>query len=153
MQDQKTATLKTIFSDVLADLAFMFTDDEAMTPSPDEQWLETTIRYVGHVGGTLQFRCTSAFSRHLAANLLGTGDPDGITQTQAADAVKEFMNILCGQLVTAFHGTEDVFNLTIPEVWELPESPDLSQNDGTRVSTAFVEGFAVQCAYAPDAGA
>ena len=44
MLQQKAPTLTTILSEVLANLAFMFTDDESAEPAPDDRWLETTIR-------------------------------------------------------------------------------------------------------------
>ena len=47
MLQQKTATLTTIFSEVLANLAFMFTDDEPGPPSAGDIWLETFISYQG----------------------------------------------------------------------------------------------------------
>lgn len=147
MQEQKAATLATIFSDVLADLAFMFTDDECADAAMEEHWLETKIGYRGPVCGDLSFRCTRAFSQLLATNLLGAdADGDG-NFAEADDAVKEFMNIICGQLVTALHGTEKVFDLTIPKIVALDDEPDLSLNDGASASTISVEGCRVQLLY------
>lgn len=151
MQEQKTATLTTTFSEVLANLAFMFTDEEPEEPSGDDLWLEALITYQGPVNGTLRFRCTRDFSRHLAANLLGLDAAEEITESQANDVAKEFLNIVCGQFVTATHGTEDVFDLTIPEIRELAEMPDLSDTNEVEgeVATMFVEGHPVQLAYTP----
>jgi chemotaxis protein CheY-P-specific phosphatase CheC len=149
MQEQKAATLATIFSDVLADLAFMFTDEQHGESDPGDPWLETTIGYRGAMNGNLRFRCTRSFTRLLASNLLGA-DPDGDTaEDQADDAVKEFMNIVCGQLVTAIHGTEEVFNLTIPTVTHLEVAPDFSDDDGVTSATLSVEGCRLQLFYEP----
>lgn len=149
MQDQKTAALATIFSEVLADLAFMFTDEEPVDPPPGDVWLETTISYSGPVAGTLRLRCTRDFSSQLAANLLGTdlGDPD--SEHSARDAVKEFMNIVCGQFITAVHGTEEVFNLTIPAIVDLPQTPDLTAHEGVEISVVSVDGKFVQLSHLP----
>ena len=105
MQDQKSATLTTVFSEVLANLAFMFTDEAPPEPPPGDVWLETTIAYSGPAAGTLRLWCTRGFSTRLAANLLGT-DPD--TEQSTEDAVKEFMNIgpqvlTCGTKYPATH--------------------------------------------------
>gem|GEM_PF-6175632 len=55
-QDQKTATLTTIFSEVLANLAFMFSEDEEdIIPSAGDVWLETEIGYRGPQRGALRF--------------------------------------------------------------------------------------------------
>jgi CheY-specific phosphatase CheX len=149
MQQQTSATLTTIFSEVLANLAFMFTDEEQVEISPADNWLETVISYQGPTSGTLRFRCTTDFSILLAANLLGVDAQDEEADAKARDAVKEFMNIVCGQLVTALLGSEEVFNLTIPEVVELAEAPDLGNTDGTDSSTLSVDGFLVQLAHLP----
>ena len=71
---------------------------------------------------------------------------------KAEDAVKEFMNILCGQFVTAVHGTRDVFNLTIPEIVELPQMPNMDLADTAVSSTLCVDGYRVQVVYEPDGG-
>lgn len=156
MQDQKTATLATIFSEILANLAFMFTDEDPVDPPAGEVWLETTIAYSGPLAGSLRLWCTRDFSTRLAANLLGTDPDDPDTAQSARDAVKEFMNIVCGQFVTAAHGTEEVFSLTIPETVELPETPDLATGEetsaschGVETSVVSVEGQFVQLSHLP----
>jgi CheY-specific phosphatase CheX len=149
MQQQTSAVLTTIFSEVLANLAFMFTDEDQVELSAADSWLETVISYQGPTNGTLRFRCTNDFSVLLAANLLGIDSQDPEAEAQARDAVKEFMNIVCGQLVTAVHGSEDIFNLTIPKITELPEAPDLQTDDGTDSSTLSVDGYLVQLSYLP----
>ncbi len=147
MQEQKTATLTTIFSEVLASLAFMFTDDEPVEVVAGDVWLETTIRYDGSASGELILCCTREFSVVLAANLLGVNPEDTGDHSQADDAVKEFMNIICGQLVTAQHGSDDVFNLTIPVIRELPVTPDLDATNDDNVSALCVEGHPVKLVY------
>lgn len=150
MQDQTTETLTTIFSEVLADLAFMFTDQEPRDMTPGGEWLETTIGYAGCNTGVLRLRCTRVFAIQLAANLLGL-DPDDVeTEHSAKDAVKEFVNVVCGQFITAAYGTEEVFDLTIPQVVELPEAPDLRSVDGTEESVLSADGQFVQLAHLPD---
>ena len=151
MLQQKTPTLSTVLSEVLANLAFMFTDDESAEPSPDDRWLETTISYRGPAKGTFRFRCPKNFSQLLAANLLGVDPQDEDAESKGEDAVKEFMNILCGQLVTSLHGTDDVFDLSIPQSNEVPKTPDLSVEDGPELATLSVEGYRVELAYLPSA--
>ncbi len=151
-QHQKTATLTAIFSEVLANLAFMFSEDEeGATPSAGDVWLETEIGYHGPQSGTLRFWCTREFAVQLAANLLGIDPNDEDADTKSTDAVKEFMNIVCGQLITAIHGTEAVFDLTIPRLAELSETPQFSDEEGPHSSTVFVEGQRLHLRYEPGA--
>lgn len=152
MQEQKTATLTTIFSEVLQNLAFMFSDDDDAEVSPGDVWLETEISYAGPARGILRFHCNRDFTMLLAANLLGIGPESVDTATKANDAVKEFMNILCGQLITALHGAEDVFDLTIPQIRELAETPDFTasddpQSDNVQAASFSVQGHRVQVLY------
>jgi CheY-specific phosphatase CheX len=151
MNQLKPATLATIFSEVLANLAFMFTEEEPTEPAAAGRWLEASISYHGAIDGTLRLRCTTDFTVLLAANLLGIDPQDDDAQTEALDAVKELMNVLCGQFVTAVHGEEHVFNLSIPKVRELPPLPDLSVPDGPESATLFVDTHCVQLTYAPQA--
>ncbi len=148
-QQHKIATLATIFSEVLANLAFMFTEDDRPDADPAAAWLETKIGYSGSECGNLRFRCPAEFCTRLAANLLGVDPDDGDAERQSRDAVKEFMNVVCGHFVTSMYGTEEVFDLSIPQTAPLSEPPDLSINDGERVATITVEGFPVQLEYEP----
>lgn len=146
---QQTATLTTVFSEVLANLAFMFTDSEPGDPVLEGTWLETTISYHGPHQGSLHLRCTRAFTVLLAANLLGIDPDDEDAEAGADDAAKEFMNIVCGQLVTTVYGTEPVFNLSIPRSTPLEEPPDLYSEEVSTISTLWVEGHPVQLVYTP----
>lgn len=147
MQQLKPATLATIFSEVLANLAFMFTEEEVGDQASGDVWLETEISYHGPVAGKLVFRCPRGFAVQLASNLLGCDGPDPQAEAGAEDAVKEFMNILCGQFVTAVHGTSDIFNLTIPEIGAMLEMPDTTAADSPVLSTLCVGGQRVQLSY------
>ncbi len=148
MQQQKSATLTAIFSDVLANLAFMFTDEDDAALKSDAVWAEASIEYRGCVSGRLNLVYPKPFSIELAANLLGT-DPDSEdVELQAEDAVKELMNIICGQLVTALHGTEALFNLSIPRVEALSDKPRFSGEDNGNTSTLCVSGRKIQLSLA-----
>ncbi len=147
MQDQKAATLATIFSEVLQNLAFMFSDDDEAETVACDRWLETRIGYTGPAQGTLRLRCPRDFSVLLAGNLLGIDPQAPDSEHQACDAVKEFMNILCGQLITALHGTEDVFDLTIPEIREVDPAPDFNDTRGGQAAAFTVQGHRLQVIY------
>ena len=137
MQDQTTTTLTTVHSEVLANLAFMFNDDGEFDPPVGERWLETLISYKGSVSGSLRLTCTETFATQLAANLLGT--ESGVTTRQESnDAVKEFMNVICGQYVTAAYGTEELFDLSIPEVFERSTTSILGEPEGASGERAFL---------------
>lgn len=149
MQQQATEILTQVFSEVLANLAFMFTDDESPDSAPDDPWLEVTIHYHGPRSAALCLRCSRGFSILMAANLLGVEQETDDPAPQADDAIKEFMNVLCGQLITTMHGNDDVFDLSIPDIIELPQEPDWNKETEALVTTVSVEGHRIQLVYAP----
>lgn len=112
-----------VVTDVLGDLAFMASDDECPDLGAGTVWMQGEIQYYGPQTGTLRCWCTRDFAVELAANLLGIEPEEGEAMVAAEDALREFMNVLCGQVVTAWHGTEAVYNLSIPKVCECMEAP------------------------------
>jgi len=151
MPQQTTATLHAIVSDLLANLAFMFADDEASHCCSEGPWLETSISYQGPAAGTLCLQCTRDFSVLLASNLLAAEPEDECAESKANDAVMEFMNILCGQCITTWHGADEVFQLTIPQVTELPGPPRLEETGGPLTATLSISGHPVRVSYLPHA--
>jgi hypothetical protein len=120
-------SLASVATAVLGDLAFMISDDEPGQPGP--VWLRGEISYDGPTQGTLYCWCTRGFAAQLAANLLGNetyGDDAG---PETEDALREFMNVLCGQLVVAWYGKTDVFTLSIPTAVETAELPAQTDTD------------------------
>ncbi len=152
MQPQTHSPLTTVFSDVLSDLAFMFTDDEPAEPSPGSLWLEGTIRYQGPVSGELRVLCPMEFTRLLAANLLGIDADDAEAEARSPDALREFLNVLCGQFVTAAYGHDKVFDLSIPQARVLSETPTELGRDDDDARVFNVEGHCVQLIHRQDTG-
>jgi hypothetical protein len=144
MSQAKTVTLREIFSDILANLAFMFTDDDIPDVPVGEVWFETVIRYEGPTQGRLRLFCAQGFMTTLAGNLLGVDPDDSEADIKSVDAIKELMNILCGQLVTQFYGSDAIFNLTIPECNQLDAVPDMDTLDTDDAFTLAVNGSRVR---------
>ena len=149
--DPTTATpdLTTIVGDVLADLAFLVSDDEQPEPVPGAVWMECRISYSGPPGGTLRCWCTWDFAVQLAANLLGLGPDNEAVLSGVDDAICEFMNVVCGQFITACHGTDRVFNLSIPTAVECAETPQFNFDDDEVACGLSVSGEPFYCAYTP----
>jgi hypothetical protein len=146
---QQQETLATTFSEVLANLAFMFVSEEGEDAPPVERWMETRVGYRGPLAGELRLRCTPDFSRILTANLLGLDPDDGEVAHKSEDALKELMNVLCGQFVTAVYGPDGVFNVSIPTVAvDVPPLDPASAKDDAW-TCVFVDGQPVQIAHEP----
>lgn len=141
--------LASLAAEVLGDLAFMIADDEPQAPAPGTIWLQGEVGYRGPVCGSVQCWVTRSFAVSLAANLLGTDPNDAEAFTDAEDAVRELLNVLCGHLVTAWHGREAVFNLTIPQVSECLDSPQPPES--SQSCSLCVDGEPVFLAHRPGA--
>lgn len=135
--------------DVLGDLAFMLTDDQPTDWPAGTAWLQGEVKYRGACTGTLRCWCTRDFAVRLAANLLGIEAHDGEAQAEAGDAVREFLNVLCGQLITVWHGRQDVFDLSIPVVCECGAPPANCDHTPRHVCRLSVEGEPLLCTYCP----
>jgi hypothetical protein len=114
-------SLAEVITAVLGDLAYMISDDQPAPPG--SVWLRGEISYDGPAQGTLSCWCTREFAAQLAANLLGTEVNACDPAPETEDALREFMNVLCGQLVVAWYGKTDVFSLGIPTADETTELP------------------------------
>lgn len=141
------ATLITTFSEVLANLAFMFTAQENPDEAGSADWMEASIEYRGPCTGRLRLHCTHDFSRLLAANLLGLDPEEPEAAAKADDALKELMNVLCGQFVTSAYGSDGVFNLSIPLITAEAPAPDMSLENSACLASAFVDGHPVQVSH------
>lgn len=144
------ATLITTFSEVLANLAFMFTAQENPDEAGPAGWMEASIEYRGPCTGRLRLHCTHEFSRLLAANLLGLDPEEPAAAANADDALKELMNVLCGQFVTSAYGSDGVFNLSIPVITSDAPTPDMTLEDSASRASAFVDGQPVQVTHEPN---
>lgn len=139
------APLDRIVAGVLGDLAFMAEDPEDFAMPPRAEWLCGEVGYRGNVTGRLRCWCTTKLAVTLAANLLGCEPSDVDARDGARDAVREFMNVLCGQLVTHCYGTHDVFALSIPQV--APAAPPDLRNVGEGACRLMVAGQPFLCAH------
>jgi chemotaxis protein CheY-P-specific phosphatase CheC len=147
----QTPALAQIFSEVLANLAFMFTAEPGEPATPGTPCLVTRISYQGPQAGELELWCPEGFAYVLASNLLGVDPEDAEARAKSHDAMKELMNVLCGQLVTTLHGTQGVFNLSIPELDVLDADAPCDPPADALTAELSVEGYPVIISYRPRA--
>lgn len=111
-----------------------------------------TIEFDGQGTGQLELVTSRDFARQLAANLLCIPDPSAASEAEAADALRELMNVACGELLRGRRTHEDVrFDMAIPNVRDLstptawhdflaaPETCVL-EAEGTIVAVRVTEG-------------
>jgi CheY-specific phosphatase CheX len=121
-------TLETAVSEctsrVLDTAAFIsvwpWTEQDSDLPSPD---MAATMEFHGPCQGRMIIRVSSAVLPTLAMNMLGDFDGDPASREKAMDALKEVLNMICGNVLTAWCGAEAVFDLSPPETMELDCTP------------------------------
>jgi chemotaxis protein CheY-P-specific phosphatase CheC len=74
------------------------------------------MEFAGPFTGALILMAPRAFCDQTAANVLGLEADEPEAQRGAEDALKELLNIACGNLLTTLAGEEPVFDLSIPKV-------------------------------------
>ncbi len=145
MNKTASPTLPKIFSDILSNMAFIFiaNADEEEAQSANYT-LQTRIFYFGACKGVLQLRCDGRFAALLAGNLLGVDAADSSAEQKRLDALKELMNVVCGNLVTALYGTEALFDLSIPVVVPLLAGEPVESLPGAEVYTFIAENHVIE---------
>lgn len=141
MEGHEWNVLRTCFIQVLEDTAFMFAEtdagdgvdtdalpdsgedavsetegDSVESDAPEVNFQMVEISFTGPVSGSLAIECDGRFMTSLAANVLGLDEEDLSEEADKIDALKELVNIICGNFITSLGGSRAVFDLTIPTI-------------------------------------
>ncbi len=110
--------LAKVFARVAEDLAFMFTEspDEELDEPAGNAFAKAHMSFHGPFSGTLSVAVPESMCAQIASNVLGLDPGDELFIQQPYDALKELLNVTCGNLLTAMAGEEPVFDLQPPEV-------------------------------------
>ncbi len=106
-----------VINRILSESAFIFTDPMESEDYPDlEEWSAqgVSLQFSGYRSGALSLWAGEDFLRSAAANMLGIDEDSEKAGEKGMDALKEILNIIVGNLITAVFGSEPVFDLGIP---------------------------------------
>jgi hypothetical protein len=114
-----TTPIDAILSEVavatLERLAFIFASPaSAAAWPPPEELLAARLEFSGPFGGEMRIAMSHAAVEELAANMLGLSDGEAPGEAARADALKELLNVICGNLLPAIAGEAAEFNLASP---------------------------------------
>ncbi len=115
-------TLQDVLSEILEQFAFVFAETEpAPVDSPRED--VPLLTWIGFIGQRRSGRLTLAASQDLGAevarNVLGEDDEGSLPRDANRNALQEVVNIACGNLLARLYGTEEMFELSVPECREI----------------------------------
>jgi hypothetical protein len=122
------AALKAVITRVLEEAAFIFSDDLSGEEKPSAvAWNPSgvSLSFTGQRSGTLRLWATPALLPLLSSNMLGLDAGSDRAREKGIDALRETANIVLGNFLTEYYGTEAVFNLDIP----VCADPALLQSD------------------------
>lgn len=134
MNPDHAETLTRVFTEVLEQLAFMFVETPDTTETPESEHLvATSMAFRGPCSGKVTLAAPREMAPVLAANVLGLDPGEDLGIQASYDALKELLNVTCGNVLTAIAGDEPVFDLTVPEVMEFSSDAwtDLAEQPGT----------------------
>lgn len=117
MSTDNITTLGEVTVEILERFAFMLGDPaeaNAAPALPTTAWI-ATMTFTGPRNGTLGLATTAALARQMAANLFGR-EPNEVSDDEAADALKEFLNVACGDYLHELEGNEPIYDLSAPVV-------------------------------------
>ena len=107
-----------VFCKVLEKQAFLFPDKTpaAELPPQSGNMLCANIAFSGDAGkGKISFYAPETMCQEIAANFLGIEPDSDEAISKAPDALKEMLNMVCGNFLTDFAGAEAVFDLKVPD--------------------------------------
>ncbi len=122
MSKELNNILYNVAESTFGSLAFMLSMPEADDGTGAEQTATVKVEFSGPFGGQLTMTVNAEMLSELAANMLGLdADQDGI-HNQGVDALKELLNVICGNLLPKIAGVEAVFDVGSPQIVQLQET-------------------------------
>jgi len=117
MNEKINEILARVAVETFEKLAFIFafpSDEEDQIPT--DSGITARVSFEGSFSGTLAMSVPGEVLLELTENMLGMGDGEEMTENQQHDALKEAINIVCGNLLPAIGGKESVFKIHAPEI-------------------------------------
>lgn len=110
-----SARLAEVTTDTLERLAFIFASPVVDAPAAEESALETVrVDFSGAFTGGLELSLSASVLAELAANMLGADEGLTLTVDEQRDALKELVNVVCGNLLPAIAGHAQEFSIGTP---------------------------------------
>ena len=128
MSDRIKAIVARESVQTLEKLAFIFAtpEDEDIEPEAGET-VDVAIRFNGPFSGNMLILYPEGDLDELAGNMLGLEDEDNIAGEQKLDALRETINIVCGNVLPEIGGKQAVFDIASPQIIDAPaDRPDMA---------------------------
>ena len=165
MDERVKEILAAVAAETLERLAFLFSSPQEENKGLISNSMAASISFKGPFSGRLVMKMSALAVLELSANMLGI-DEDKVTIEQQSDAIKETINIICGNLLPVIGGNQVEFNINSPEIIsELRDEERIPENNdkGRPLALAkliiddepyelylFVDGDVSSCCFDPN---
>jgi CheY-specific phosphatase CheX len=107
--------LSDVVVDTLAKLAFMFAAPlEGPAPEGTQELATVRVRFSGPICGGMQLSLSRPVLAELAGNMLGADDGSALSADEQQDALRELINVICGNLLPMIGGSSVEFHIQTP---------------------------------------
>jgi chemotaxis protein CheY-P-specific phosphatase CheC len=127
-------------------LAFMYSVHEQDAPTGPPVTAE--VNFHGPVHGRLVLTVSDTMLEALGVNMLGCDDGQIPSDEQQRDALKEVLNVICGNLLPMLYNQYDVFDVQAPVIPAMPTPHDVPLDGQARL---YLDGGQVHMALYIDA--
>ncbi len=129
MTEHVKETIYRVAEDVLEKLAFLFSFREDERDHMDYATaMAASVSFGGEFEGSLIMAVSEDVLPELAANMLGIEEQT--TPAEQQDALKELINVVCGNLLPEIAGKKNLFNVNPPTI--IPRDDAILAESGPR---------------------
>ena len=115
MNAATSGILTDVVVDTLEKLAFLFAAPlEGPAPEDTQELATVRVRFSGPLSGGMQLSLSQPVLSELAGNMLGADDGAALTTDEQHDALRELINVICGNLLPLIGGNSAEFNIQTP---------------------------------------
>ncbi len=130
-----------VAEDIFEKLAFIFSFREEERGDMDYgDAVAAGVSFSGQFKGRLVMVVSADMLPELAGNMLGMDDVNDSTAEQQHDALKELINVVCGNLLPKIAGKEIVFNVDAPRIISDPAAIGRSESPAAVARLALEDG-------------
>ena len=115
MNERITEIMAAVAIETLERLAFLYSSPQDENNGLMLNPMEASISFRGPFSGRLVLKISALAVLELSANMLGI-DEENVTIEQQSDAIKEAINVICGNLLPVIGGNQVEYNINPPQI-------------------------------------
>ncbi len=104
-------------------MAFLLSMPDTEDEIGSGQTTTVCVSFSGPFSGELNMTVSAEMLSELAGNMLGLDPGEDAQHDQQVDALKELLNVICGNLLPEIAGVEAVFDVASPQIVLQGETP------------------------------